>query len=383
MDFNAIVNMMREIEPTDIANPNADAPKADTKPAVVLSEAAQLRVKAGISTVLAESKKVEEAVEMCPEACCGKPVTECACGPDCKHCDCHAKNAEMKEGKMPQAAIDALQKKNGKKSKKTGDDQKDESKKESTETKAKKFDEEVEDILKAAESKLVKEGTVDTATSVAQELKKMGVSSNASEDEIYKMIPKALKSLNLGSVLKQMNMSKGYKQDMVSDILGAFSGVSEANESKLVKEAKKKMPDYPDVDGDGNKKEPIEKAQKDKEAKGGTEKKPASKGLSAKQKRLPAGLQKAIAKKKGKTESVVTTKKAVAESMTFLDAIKIVKESNGEMKVNAVDTAIWNWAKRVAASKVTEGGIKQEAFAAKVYESKGGVWDVTSSVITE
>lgn len=304
MDFNAIVNMMREIEPTDIANPNADAPKADTKPAVVLSEAAQLRVKAGISTVLAESKKVEEAVEMCPEACCGKPVTECACGPDCKHCDCHAKNAEMKEGKMPQAAIDALQKKNGKKSKKTGDDQKDESKKESTETKAKKFDEEVEDILKAAES-------------------------------------------------------------------------------KLVKEAKKKMPDYPDVDGDGNKKEPIEKAQKDKEAKGGTEKKPASKGLSAKQKRLPAGLQKAIAKKKGKTESVVTTKKAVAESMTFLDAIKIVKESNGEMKVNAVDTAIWNWAKRVAASKVTEGGIKQEAFAAKVYESKGGVWDVTSSVITE
>ena len=30
--------------------------------------------------------------EMCPEACCGKPVTECKCGPDCKHCDCYAKN---------------------------------------------------------------------------------------------------------------------------------------------------------------------------------------------------------------------------------------------------------------------------------------------------
>lgn len=38
----------------------------------------------------------EAKVEMCPEACCGKPVTECACGPDCKHCDCHAKN-EMSE----------------------------------------------------------------------------------------------------------------------------------------------------------------------------------------------------------------------------------------------------------------------------------------------
>ena len=35
---------------------------------------------------------LEKKVEMCPEACCGKPVTECACGPDCEHCDCHAKN---------------------------------------------------------------------------------------------------------------------------------------------------------------------------------------------------------------------------------------------------------------------------------------------------
>jgi hypothetical protein len=43
--------------------------------------------------------EVTEAVEMCPEACCGKPVTECSCGPDCKHCDCHSKNAAMKESK--------------------------------------------------------------------------------------------------------------------------------------------------------------------------------------------------------------------------------------------------------------------------------------------
>ena len=26
---------------------------------------------------------------MCPEACCGKPVMECSCGPDCEHCNCH------------------------------------------------------------------------------------------------------------------------------------------------------------------------------------------------------------------------------------------------------------------------------------------------------
>jgi hypothetical protein len=44
-------------------------------------------------------ESVEEAKqEMCPDACCGKPVTECACGPDCEHCDCHEKN-KMNEAK--------------------------------------------------------------------------------------------------------------------------------------------------------------------------------------------------------------------------------------------------------------------------------------------
>ena len=44
---------------------------------------------------------MNEGVEMCPEECCGKPVTECSCGPDCKHCDCYEKNKAMKEGKSP------------------------------------------------------------------------------------------------------------------------------------------------------------------------------------------------------------------------------------------------------------------------------------------
>ena len=39
----------------------------------------------------------KEEVEMCPDACCGKPVTECTCGPDCEHCDCYEKN-KMNEG---------------------------------------------------------------------------------------------------------------------------------------------------------------------------------------------------------------------------------------------------------------------------------------------
>ena len=33
-----------------------------------------------------------KAVEMCSDECCGQPVTECECGPDCPHCDCYEKN---------------------------------------------------------------------------------------------------------------------------------------------------------------------------------------------------------------------------------------------------------------------------------------------------
>ena len=34
----------------------------------------------------------EEDEEMCPDACCGLPVTECTCGPDCEHCNCYEIN---------------------------------------------------------------------------------------------------------------------------------------------------------------------------------------------------------------------------------------------------------------------------------------------------
>jgi hypothetical protein len=37
----------------------------------------------------------ESKVEMCSDACCGQPVTECTCGSDCKHCDCYEKNNKV------------------------------------------------------------------------------------------------------------------------------------------------------------------------------------------------------------------------------------------------------------------------------------------------
>jgi len=33
-------------------------------------------------------ERVVDGTLMCPEACCGAPVMECSCGPDCPHCNC-------------------------------------------------------------------------------------------------------------------------------------------------------------------------------------------------------------------------------------------------------------------------------------------------------
>lgn len=40
---------------------------------------------------------ITEAEELCSEECCGKPISQCHCGPECPHCDCHEKNKANKE----------------------------------------------------------------------------------------------------------------------------------------------------------------------------------------------------------------------------------------------------------------------------------------------
>lgn len=50
-----------------------------------------------ISELLEAKTWTKDGVEMCSKECCGQPVTECKCGPDCKHCNCYEKNKAMKE----------------------------------------------------------------------------------------------------------------------------------------------------------------------------------------------------------------------------------------------------------------------------------------------
>ena len=109
-------------------------------------------------------------------------------------------------------------------------------------------------------------------------------------------------------------------------------------------------PDYIDIDKDGDKKEPMKKAVKDA--------------------------------KKGKKKTV---KESVEPKMSFVEMMKLVRESGGQQAIDPMDDVLWNWANRVAVSKVEESA-KQEIFAAMVYERNGGrfeMYDVIEKGLNE
>ena len=94
---------------------------------------------------------------------------------------------------------------------------------------------------------------------------------------------------------------------------------------KQVDEAK---PDFLDIDKDGDKKEPMKKAAKEK----GDSKDSDSKGLSAKQKKLPAGLQKAIAGKKKTNEGAEEAATLVMAAKDMVDRVTGWMEDTAEMQ---------------------------------------------------
>ena len=146
---------------------------------------------------------------------------------------------------------------------------------------------------------------------------------------------------------------------------------SEAAAKKKKEDKKKKMakimdegakPDFLDVDKDGDKEEPMKKAAGEK----GGDKKDGKKGMSAAQ-------EKFFGKKK-------TVKESVENVLSFRDMIKLVQESGGQQAIDPIDTTLFAWAQRVAASKYTESA-KAEVFAGMLYERNGGrfeMYDVLS-----
>jgi hypothetical protein len=152
---------------------------------------------------------------------------------------------------------------------------------------------------------------------------------------------------------------------------GKFAKMVEAKKDENKDDKKKKpmkeaaKPDFLDIDKDGDKKEPMKKAAGEK----GGDKKDGKKGMSAKQ-------AKYFGKK---NESVNASKKVVAESvetkLSFKQMVQLVQESGGQQQIDPKDKELFNWASRVAASKLGEG-MKAELYAGLIYERNGGVFEM-------
>jgi hypothetical protein len=137
--------------------------------------------------------------------------------------------------------------------------------------------------------------------------------------------------------------------------------------TKMVEAAK---PDFLDIDKDGDKKEPMKKAAKEK----GGEKKDGKKEMSDKQKKFFGKKNESISKEvKKKAKKVVA--ESVETKMSFRDMMKLVVESGGQQQIDPVDTALFNWASRVAKNKLGEG-MKAEVYAGMIYERNGGCFEM-------
>ena len=103
--------------------------------------------------------------------------------------------------------------------------------------------------------------------------------------------------------------------------------------NREIEERAKAKPDYIDIDGDGNKKEPMKKAAKDKEAK--KDEAVADEDLTKGQEKLPAGLKKAILKKQGKDDEAkdIKEKEEKGKMPSKAHVMKMCKDGMSEAEM--------------------------------------------------
>jgi len=222
---------------------------------------------------------------------------------------------------------------------------------------------------------------------------------------------------------------KAKKESVEPEFKSKFMKMVEAKKDEKIKAKKDKKqevkegskPDFLDIDKDGDKKEPMKKAAADK----GDDKPAGKKGMSDKQakyfgkkvdeakkksddydytsgpefdsrrdepydeksKPTPKGeLGKAFRKKLGipekKTESAMMpkgkkrpVKESVEAKLSFKQMVQLVQESGGQQQIDPLDKSLFNWATRVATSKLGEG-MKAELYAGLIYERNGGTFEM-------
>ena len=219
----------------------------------------------------------------------------------------------------------------------------------------KKKEEEIAEEMKVGDTKKTAKGGTITKTATGIKHEKGDYSDEDHQEEPKKKVSKTA----MTGAERQAQKAKDKEQSKASKEYAKKNpgSVKKYVDGKLVKEGSK--PDFLDIDKDGDKKEPMKKAAADK----GDNKPATKKGMSDKQ-----------AKYFGKKESV-------KESLTFSNALKIVKESHGQFQIDPMDKALWSWAERVGKSRFNES-VQAQAFAAATYERMGGEWGL-HKVITE
>ena len=213
MDFNKLVNKLRSIDPTNVFDAKATVKKTVTEsasqaPKVVLSEDAQMRVLAGVSTIVAESQIVmEKAKSVSQQQAAGAALA-----------------AKKGEGKAKGASKEM----------------------------AKMSTKELEKIASTKHKGLPKKVKEAAALDSEEEL-----------DEVFDADAKTgdKKKTSSGVATKT---STGMKHEKTYGKDADASDEDDKPAKKKVKEGAK--PDFLDMDKDGDKKEPMKKAVADKKA---------------------------------------------------------------------------------------------------------------------
>lgn len=377
MDFYKILQKFNEIDPVKTeSKPVATEPTVAKK--VALAEDAQMRVLAGVSTILEEGRRISDRQEVAE----AKKKNEYAIG----------MAAAKKQAGMGDEPATGLPKKVVKKGHEIAKAIK---RDESVEVEGEQLDEMFNDEDPVGTKKKTSSGTATKTDKGLKHERKYGKDADDEEDDDKPAKKKTKESFRskfeaMVEAKKEEKDDKKKKEKKMAEAVTLKPGAKERLEKEKQDKAaadkrraeapavslkKKPMgeaskPDFLDLDKDGDKKEPMKKAAAEK----GGDKKDGKKGMSAKQ-------EKYFGKK---NESTEVAKKVVAESVqqkyTFKQCLQMVRESGGQQQIDPIDTALWKWAQRVAESKVQEGA-SREAMAAFVYERMGGeftLYDVLS-----
>jgi hypothetical protein len=313
MDFKSLITKISSMDDP------IDLPQAPQLPkAVQLDERAQMRVLAGQSTILAESKKkadaeIEEGMKVGDKkpSSTGGTIEKTATG--IKH------HAGKNYG--------------GSKAETDSDDEDDKPAKK----KAKKESIEPEFTSRFAKMVEAKKGSKPDFLDMDKDGNKKEPMKKAVADKKKGAAPK--KGVNPFA-------KKKVKESVVSEI-------SDETKKSYVKKASADVGQMATGDKDGGK---MMKRMK------GVEKAQTSLDKKNESAMMPKGKKRPV-------------KESVEPKLTFKEMITLVQESGGQQAIDPVDTALFAWAQRVAKSKFSEG-MKAEVYAGLIYERNGGVFEM-------